>query len=256
MIDFKNKRILITGANGRLGRKLVNFFKSQNCYLILLSFNKNKNFIHKKNSKRINEYLCDLSKIDHRKKFIDIISAEKKAIDVMINSASLVGDNNLVGWNTNLGKQSIETWNKALEINLTSIFHLCKGLSKNLKLSKNPSIINISSIYGFMAPDYNLYRGLNMNNPAAYAVSKAGVIQLTRWMASSLAPKVRVNCISPGGLYANQNKIFLERYNKKVLLKRFGKYDDIIGAVIFLSSNLSNYITGQNIIIDGGYSIN
>jgi NAD(P)-dependent dehydrogenase (short-subunit alcohol dehydrogenase family) len=94
-----------------------------------------------------------------------------------------------------------------------------------------------------------------MGNPAAYAASKGGVIQLTKWLATTLAPSVRVNSISPGGIIRNQNPVFISRYIDGVPLKRMGTEDDMCGTIIYLASNLSSYVTGQNLIVDGGRCI-
>ena len=94
-----------------------------------------------------------------------------------------------------------------------------------------------------------------MNNPAAYSVSKAGLTYLSKWLASSLAPKIRINSISPGGIFRNQDKKFVRKYIEKTLLKRMATEDDIAGCVAFLLSSLSSYITGQDIIVDGGWGI-
>ena len=94
-----------------------------------------------------------------------------------------------------------------------------------------------------------------MNNPAAYSVSKAGLLQLTRWMSTVLAPKIRVNSISPGGIFRNQPEEFVKRYVEKTPLKRMGSESDIVGAATYLSTNLSSWVTGQNIIVDGGWGI-
>jgi NAD(P)-dependent dehydrogenase (short-subunit alcohol dehydrogenase family) len=121
--------------------------------------------------------------------------------------------------------------------------------------SKNASIINISSIYGVNAPDWNLYQDTNINNPAAYSISKAGLIYMTKWLASTLAPNIRVNAISPGGILRQQEKLFIKKYNEKTLLNRMATESDVSEPVLFLASNMSSYITGQNLIIDGGWTI-
>ena len=100
-----------------------------------------------------------------------------------------------------------------------------------------------------------MYENTNIFNPAGYGTSKAGLIYLTKWLASSMSPKVRVNCISPGGILRNQDIKFKQKYKNKVPMKRMCEEKDIIGTVLFLSSGYSEYITGQNIVIDGGYSI-
>ena len=113
----------------------------------------------------------------------------------------------------------------------------------------------MASIYGIVAPDFSVYNETNMTTPAAYSAIKGGLINLTRYMASYFGPKqIRVNAISPGGIYDKQNITFIQNYEKRVPMGRMGSPDDISPAVIFLLSNDSKYITGQNIIIDGGWT--
>ena len=100
-----------------------------------------------------------------------------------------------------------------------------------------------------------LYDGTKMGNPAAYSVSKGGLIQLTKWLSTTLAPSIRVNVVSPGGIERGQEKSFKEKYIERVPLKRLGNEEDLIGAILFLGSDMSKYVTGQNIIVDGGYGI-
>jgi NAD(P)-dependent dehydrogenase (short-subunit alcohol dehydrogenase family) len=124
-----------------------------------------------------------------------------------------------------------------------------------MKVSKNPSIINIASIYGSHAPDWKIYEGTDMSNPAAYAVSKAGLIQLTRWLATTVSPEIRVNAISPGGIVRNQPKKFIESYSEKTPLRRMATEEDMVGALIFLAADLSLYVTGQVLAVDGGWGL-
>jgi len=132
---------------------------------------------------------------------------------------------------------------------------MIQKIYKSLEKSKKASITNISSIYGVVAPDWNIYENTNINNPAAYSISKAGIVHMTKWLASALAPKIRVNAVSPGGVFRNQQKIFVKKYIDKTLLKRMAIEDDIVGPVVFLSSTAASYITGQNLIVDGGWTI-
>jgi len=131
---------------------------------------------------------------------------------------------------------------------------LSQAFAPELQLGEGGNIINIASIYGELGPDWNLYKDTNMGNPAAYSASKGGLVQLTRWLATTLAPNIRVNSISPGGVFRNQPKVFVERYSVKTPLERMATEEDFIGVVAFLASDMSQYLTGQNIIVDGGWS--
>jgi NAD(P)-dependent dehydrogenase (short-subunit alcohol dehydrogenase family) len=173
----------------------------------------------------------------------------------LVNNAALVGTSDLVGWAVPFEKQSIDTWRRAIEVNLTAVFDLCQGLTPLLNATKNASIINIASIYGINAPDWSLYEGTSLGNPAAYGVSKGGLIQLTRWLSTTLAPNVRVNAISPGGIFRNQPEEFVKRYSSRTPLKRMATENDFRGAIAFLATDMSRYVTGQVISVDGGWGI-
>jgi NAD(P)-dependent dehydrogenase (short-subunit alcohol dehydrogenase family) len=141
-----------------------------------------------------------------------------------------------------------------LEVNVTAAFHLSQKLSGLLKNTGNGSIVNVSSIYGVVGPDMSLYNGTEMGNPAAYSVSKGGLIQLTKWLSTVMAPHVRVNCISPGGLARNQPESFSAKYIEKTPLKRMGIEEDFKGAVLYFASDLSQWVTGVNLMVDGGWT--
>jgi NAD(P)-dependent dehydrogenase (short-subunit alcohol dehydrogenase family) len=249
--NFKNKNIFITGSNGFLGGEISNAFYNLGANLILTDIHTNskikkKNIFYKK---------CDLSMPYDVKKLAEIIIKKYKKLDVVIYNASYTGDSKLKGWSTTFKNQNTINWGDVFQVSLNSNFEFSRRFYNLLKKKNGASVVNISSIYGFIAPDLDMYSGTNVYNPAGYGISKSGLIYLTKWLASSMAPKVRVNSISPGGINRKQSAAFKKKYISKVPLGRMCKEDDIIGAILFLSSDLSKYITGQNIIIDGGYSI-
>ncbi len=176
-------------------------------------------------------------------------------LDILVNCAAFVGTSALKGWVVPFEEQSPETWRAALEVNLTAAFVLTQACASVLKASGHGSVINVSSIYGVVGPDMRLYEGTAMGNPAAYAASKGGLLQLTRWLATTLAPEVRVNAISPGGVVRGQPEVFQQRYIQRTPLKRMATGEDIKGAAAYLASDLSAYVTGQNLMVDGGWTI-
>lgn len=175
-------------------------------------------------------------------------------LDVLVNCAAYVGTSGLTGWATTFDQQSVATWRQALEVNLTAPFALTQMCAPLLRESGHGSIVNIASIYGVVGPNYGLYEGTTLGNPGAYAASKGGLIQLTRWLSTTLAPDVRVNCVSPGGIERGQAEQFQQRYTALTPLKRMGREEDLKGAVAFLASDLSQYVTGQNLMVDGGWT--
>ena len=120
---------------------------------------------------------------------------------------------------------------------------------------KSGSIINMASIYGVVGPDFSVYNGTSMTMPAAYSAIKGALVNFTRYLASYFGPQqIRVNAVSPGGIFDNQNEIFVENYCNKVPMRKLGMPEDIAPTVAFLLSDDAKYITGQNIIIDGGWT--
>jgi NAD(P)-dependent dehydrogenase (short-subunit alcohol dehydrogenase family) len=124
-----------------------------------------------------------------------------------------------------------------------------------MKVQQFGSIVNLSSIYGTVGPDFTIYEGTNMTMPAAYSAIKGGIVNFSRYLASYYGPYgIRVNCVSPGGILDQQDELFVKQYEKKVPMRRMGLPEDIAPSISFLLSDETKYITGQNLIIDGGWT--
>lgn len=251
--------LIITGASGYIGRA---YAKAVTGYANLVLIDKNESDLSQlcselSSSKLCKTYsmTCDLANEDARENILKQIKAKHKKINGLVNNAAFTGDTSLEGWVAPFEKQSLETWRIAIEVNLTAAFHLSQGLSELLKASRDGHILNIGSIYGNLGPDMRLYQNTNMGNPAAYAASKGGLIQLTKWLATIMAPDVRVNCISPGGVSRGQPETFIKSYEARTPLGRMATEEDIVAAMIFLTIGKSQYITGHNLVVDGGFSI-
>lgn len=255
--DLDGKIAVITGGLGHLGRAICRALSSQGVSLVILD--------------KLVEDIAFLDELRHSNIFVDYFQVDfaipeerinsfkqirnkYERIDILVNNAAFVGTSNLAGWSVEFKEQSVETWTEVIEVNLTTPFHLIQEIEGNLRESEEPVILNIGSIYGTHGPDWALYRGTSMGNPAAYAASKGGLIQLSRWLATTLAPEIRVNTVSPGGIYREQDTNFVARYKARSPLGRMATESEIVAAVIFLVSNSSAYVTGQNIQVDGGWS--
>jgi NAD(P)-dependent dehydrogenase (short-subunit alcohol dehydrogenase family) len=259
LMRLNGRRALITGAGGGLGFAIANTLAELGADLILLDRPESRlaELAAKiRTDWGVDSYVrnCDLESQYERDGLIAEMLQEG-SLDIIINNAAFVGTSGLKGWSVPFEQQLIETWRRALEVNLTAAFHLCQGLAPLLCSSGHGSIINIASIYGEYGPDWRLYEGTSMSNPAAYAVSKGGLLQLTRWLATTMAPEVRVNAISPGGIARGQDEAFVSRYRARTPLGRMATEDDFLGAVAFFASDMSAYVTGQNLLIDGGWGV-
>lgn len=177
----------------------------------------------------------------------------REHLDVIVHAAALVSTSGSDGWVSSFETQRFDLWRRALEINLTAPVFLTQTAVPALS-ARNGSVIFVSSIYGMVGPDMRLYAGTSMGNPAAYAASKGGLLQMTRWLATVLAPRIRVNAVTLGGIARAQNPEFVERYVERTPLGRMGTEADAAGAVLYLASNLSGWVTGQNLIVDGGWT--
>ena len=156
-------------------------------------------------------------------------------------------------WHLDFEKIKLESWKKNIDLQLNSSFVIIQKAAKYMKINKSASIVNMSSIYGVVGPDFSIYEGTEMTMPAAYSAIKGGLISFTRYLASYYGKdSINVNCISPGGILDDQPIQFVKNYTKKIPLQRMGNPSDISPAVVFLLSDEASYITGQNIIIDGG----
>jgi len=259
-ISLKGRTVLITGATGNLGKVISHSLAELGADLLLVD-RPESNFTDLSQDLVSNwgiktEYFfCDLEISKQRDELISKVTSTKPMLNCIINNAAFVGTSDLKGWVVPFEDQTVNTFNRVIELNLTAAFDLCKGFAPLLKKSIGANIINISSIYGVHAPDWNLYKNTSMGNPAAYGVSKAGLLQLTRWLSTTLAPYVRVNAISPGGIFRNQEKEFVKRYESKTPLGRMATEDDLKGAIAYLASDLSKYVTGQNLSVDGGWGV-
>lgn len=148
-----------------------------------------------------------------------------------------------------------EDWVSAMKINSTGFFLSCKIFGEQMIKQRSGVMVNISSIYGVVGPNFNIYEGTDITSPANYAFAKGGMINFTRYAASYYGRfGIRVNCISPGGFLTDQPDVFIANYSKQTPLGRMATDDDIKGAAVFLASDASSYITGQNLMVDGGWT--
>ena len=258
--DMKNRVAVITGGAGHIGSAICNALAEHGADIVIID--SNEQLCKETCAQLEREYgietlslAIDLTNEKYIREIPNQVTKQFPSLDVLVHCAALVGTSDLKGWGVPFSEQNSDTWRLALEVNLTTPFILTQSCSGALAKSGHGSVINISSIYGINGPDMQLYEGTSMGNPAAYAASKGGLIQLTRYLATVLAPRIRVNAITLGGVYRNQSEPFLSRYINKTPLHRMATEEDIKGAAVFLASDLSSYITGHNLVVDGGFTV-
>lgn len=173
------------------------------------------------------------------------------ALDIWVNSAYPKPPD----WLLPFEKVPIESWRSSIDGQLNSYCFCCREAAEAMRPQKRGSIINLGSTYGMVGPDFSIYEGTTLTMPAAYAAIKGGIINFTRYLASYYGREgIRVNCISPGGVDRNSANAFVEKYVRKTLLGRMARPVDIAGAVVYLASDASAYVTGHNLAVDGGWT--
>jgi NAD(P)-dependent dehydrogenase (short-subunit alcohol dehydrogenase family) len=260
LMNLQGRVALITGGAGYIGSVLAEALAELGANIAVLdnrtpACTNTAEKIHQMYDVKTLPLPVDLTDEKSVKGTPQIVQDHFGRLDIVVNCAALVGTSELKGWIAPFEEQNTESWRLALEVNLTAPFIILQTCSEYLKASGHGSVINIGSIYGVVGPDIRLYKDTDMGNPAAYAASKGGLLQLTRWLASVLAPDVRVNSISIGGVWRNQPEVFQERYEKRVPLRRMASEEDLKGAVAYLASDASAYVTGHNLVVDGGWTV-
>ena len=242
---LENKIIIVTGGNGLLGKAIVNRIKLEGAFCINLDIN------HKTNVD-LSNINCDITSQESIDTALKIILNKYNKIDGLVNNAYPRTND----WGNKFEDIEFDSWVKNVDIQMNSVFYICQKVLAQMKLQNSGSIINMGSIYGVVGNDFTIYEGTKLTSAAAYSAIKGGIINFTRYLASYFGKyNVRINCVSPGGIFDNQNEIFVKNYENKVPMKRMGLPDDIAPSIAFLLSDDSKYITGQNLIIDGGWTI-
>jgi NAD(P)-dependent dehydrogenase (short-subunit alcohol dehydrogenase family) len=234
---MKNYVSLITGGAGHLGSEVSKKLAANGSNVIVVDKNDDAgNAISKKLQTEYGvrvDYL-NLNLLDSScfSKAYEYVNEKYGKLNYLVNCAAFY--DSTPGWGVPFEQESYEAWMKVFQVNTLAPFFLTQKLSPLLKKSESASIVNVSSIYGILGPDHGLYEGTSMTNPAAYGASKGGLQQITMWLSTVLAPQVRVNTVTPGGIERGQNEIFKARYEAKTPLKRMANEDEIADAILFL----------------------
>jgi len=240
MIDFKNKKILITGASGGIGGALVKKFVSLNGSVLGTGTKIEKLDLIKKNNPSIKIKKFDISEHSRIEEFIDNVTLELGGLDILVNNAGINADNLSL-------RMKDEEWKKVIDVNLTSSFLLSKHAIKKMLKNKFGRIVNITSIVGHTG-------NLGQSN---YSASKAGLIGMSKSLAIEYAKKnITVNCVSPGFIVSDMTTNIAEKFRlyltSRIPMGKLGTGEDVSNCVAFLSSELASYITGETIHVNGG----
>lgn len=241
---MKNKVIIVTGGSGLIGRELIAHLTRSGAIAINADIDIDTDLSKK-------QLHCDITSPQSIDQAIELTIEHFGHIDGLVNNAYPRTSD----WSAKFEDIPFESWQNNVNMQMNSVFLFCQKITPIMKKQGSGSIVNIASIYGVVGNDFSLYEDFGGTSPAAYSAIKGGIINFTRYLASYYGKhNIRFNCVSPGGIFDNQHPSFVEKYNTKVPMGRMGNPDDIAPAVSFMLSDDAKYITGQNLIVDGGWT--
>jgi NAD(P)-dependent dehydrogenase (short-subunit alcohol dehydrogenase family) len=253
LFRLDGKVALVTGGAGIYGRHIVRALAEVGAIVVVASRNLEKcndyADLLRREELNVEGAALDLASESSIRALRDRILARHRRIDILVNNA-------VARTGGDLRHVSAIDWETAMKVNSTGLFLCCQIFSEPMQNARTGSIINIASIYGMVGPDFSIYEGTDLMNPVNYSFAKGGMISLTRYLASFLAPyNVRVNSLSPGGFRNEETpESFVPNYSRRTPLRRMAEPNDIKGPIVFFASEASRYITGQNLAVDGGWT--
>ncbi len=262
IFDLSNKTAILTGSAGRLGTEFANILSEAGANLVLIDIDEKKNkllekSIQKKFHTKTLTFNIDISDQASLKSVKRDILKKFDTVDVLINNAFFNPSINQTSKTINFETFPLDLWNKVIDVNLTGVFLCCQEFGAIMAKQKNGSIINISSIYGLVGADQRIYGKSKLNSQVSYSATKGSIVSITRYLASYWHRKnVRVNTLTLGGVEdkSYMKTKFVKNYSEKTILGRMARKDDFNGSLLFLASDASSYMTGANLVIDGGWT--
>lgn len=260
--DFSlaGQTIVITGGGGILGTRMTGALVSAGATVAVIETSLEKAEAACADLEglpgRAFPFSADITKLDAVESVGRDIESRLGPVSGLVNNAAAKSANFFEPFET----FPLADWQQVMDVNLTGAFICCQVFGRGMAERRSGAIVNTLSIYGIMAPDQRIYEGSSyegraINTPAIYSASKAGLWGLTKYLAAYWGDKnVRVNAISPGGVFSGQNEVFVQRYSARVPMARMAEKDEMSGGIVFLLSNAASFVTGQNLMIDGGLS--
>ncbi|WP_028609946.1 SDR family oxidoreductase [Paenibacillus harenae] len=265
MFELKGKTAVVTGGIGILGRRICAGLAECGANVAVIDLDEAAASafaaeLSVSYGTVCRGYGCDITSVDEVRREAERIFQDFGKIDILLNNAA-TKSSDLDSFFAPFEQYSLKQWRKVMDVNIDAMFLVAQAVGKYMILQgTGGSIIQTASIYGMLGPDHRVYEGSSfmgrpINSPAVYSASKAAVYGLTRYLATYWAGHgIRVNAVTPGGIESGHNDTFQQKYAARTPLGRMARPDEIVGAFIFLASDASSYVTGQNIIIDGGLS--
>jgi NAD(P)-dependent dehydrogenase (short-subunit alcohol dehydrogenase family) len=271
VFDLSGRVAVITGAAGLLGSQYADALAQAGAHVVVVDrrLDEAKTLAAGLAAQHGVEALAvktDITRQRAVERMVAQVRSRLGRIDILVNNAALTvrgGATSLADYFAPFEEYSLATWARALDVNLTGMFLCCQAVGRQMLAQGRGVIVNISSTYGVVAPDQRIYRGIPnphnprqpLNTPVSYSVTKGAVLSLTRYLATYWADKnIRVNALTPGGTQENHDRRFVANYASRTPIGRMARPDEYRGAMLFLVSDASSYMTGANLVVDGGWT--
>jgi NAD(P)-dependent dehydrogenase (short-subunit alcohol dehydrogenase family) len=265
LFDLSGRVAVVTGAAGLLGRQFSKTLAKAGAIVVVADLNETaaREVAAHLASKGFAAAPAATDVTDERsvERMVAAALDEFGHLDILVNSAALdpkfePGQRGQHG--NSFEDYPLEAWNQALDVNLTGMFLCCQAAARAMVKQGKGSIINICSTYGLAGPDQRIYQREGQPvqyKPVYYSVTKAGVLGMTRYLATYYAgTEIRANALTPGGVYNNHDEVFVKNYSYRTVMGRMARLDEMNGAILFLASDASSYMTGSNLVVDGGWT--
>ncbi len=255
-VHIRNKRTLLVGATGVLGREYARAFVAAGARVVLADRTESNvlSLAEELGIVGVEMDVADeMAVTDGVKTAIEALGG----LDGVVNNAAATGEGLMASGDafSPFEEYPLAVWQRTLDINLTGTFLVAREAGRALKQGGGGSLVNVASVYGVVGPDHRIYEGQPFRSFPGYSASKAGVIGLTRWLATWWGKDgVRVNCVTPGGVFNGHDERFTSAYSNRTPMGRMAERKELVGIMLYLLSDASSYCTGQNFIVDGGFT--
>jgi NAD(P)-dependent dehydrogenase (short-subunit alcohol dehydrogenase family) len=260
MFRLDGKVAIITGAAGLLGLQHAIALSEFGAHVILTDLDlenceKRARQIAQQSKGETLAIRSDVTSAPSWQSLLERALSSFGQVDILVNNAAFTTQSRSANYNASFSNFPLEDWRQIIDVNLTGTYIGCQVIGSQMVKQRAGSIVNMASLYGVVSPHHRMYSGTEIHQPAAYSVSKAGVIALTRYLGTLWADQgVRVNCITPGGVHNEHSGVFASRYGALSPIGRMADKEEMRGALVFLASAASAYCTGHNLVVDGGWT--
>lgn len=260
LFDLSGRVALITGGAGLLATEHAIALHQYGAKIIFTDINldlcEQKAMALKEQNVEVEVLKLDVTSKDNWIEVVNEIVEKHGKIDILINNAGFTNQSKTSAFDKEFENFPLEDWNAILNVNLTGTFLGCQIVGNQMLKQGKGSIINLGSLYGVVSPNHKIYEDTEIRQPVAYSISKCGVIALTKYVATLWAKKgVRVNSITPGGIFNGHEGLFLERFEQLNPIGRMSQKDELRGGIVYLASDASTHVIGHNLVIDGGWTV-